>query len=62
MSIMSVISDEEVVTVLDRSLTGADAPGGTTETLTVVFGVLSEEEDKEEERLDMEGGLEHAAV
>ena len=62
MSFMSAISDEEVATVLDRSLIGADAPGETTETLTVVLGVVSEEEDKEEEGFDMEGGLEPVAV
>ena len=62
MSFMLAISDEEVATVMDRSLTGADAPGETTETLTVVLGVVLEEEDKEEERFDMEGGLEPAVV
>ena len=60
MSFMSAISDEEVATVLDRSLTCADAPDDKTETFTVVLGVVPEEE--EEERSDMEGGLEPAAV
>ena len=50
------------MTVLDRPLIGADAPGETTETLTVVLGVVLEGEDEEEEGLDMEGGLEPAAV
>ena len=59
---MLAISDEEVATVLDRSLTCAGAPGETTETLTVVLGVVSEEEEEEEEGLDMEGGFEPAAV
>ena len=50
------------MTVLDRSLIGADAPGETTETLAVVLGVVLEEEDEEEEGLDTEGGLEPAVV
>ena len=62
MSFMLAILDEEVVAVLDRSLTGADAPGETTETLAVVLGVVLEEEDEEEEGLDTEGGLEPAVV
>ena len=48
--------------MLDRSLTGAGASGETMETLTVVLGVVLEEEDEEEEGLDMEGGLDPTAV
>ena len=48
--------------MLNRSLTSADASGETMETLTVVLGVVSEEEDEEEEGLDTEGGLNPTAV
>ena len=59
MSFMLAISDEEVATVLNRSLAGADAPAEATEILTVVVRVVPEEED--EKGVDTDGGVEPAA-
>ena len=60
MSFISLTTDEEAVTVFERLLTGSDVPGETMETLLVTSGVVSSEEDEEEEGFDEEG-LETAA-
>ena len=52
MSFVSLPMDEEAVTAFERSLTGADVPGETMETLAVTLGVVSFEEDEEQEGFD----------
>ena len=52
MSFISLTTDEEAVTVFERLLTGSDVPGETMETLAVTLGVVSFEEDEEQEGFD----------
>ena len=58
----SAISDEEETMVFVMLLTGADAAIDADATLTVEGGVVSEDEDDEEDGTDIEGGPEPAAV
>ena len=56
------ISDEEETTVLVTLLTGADMGIDAVEMLAVEGGVVSEDEDNEEDGTDIEGGPEPAAA
>ena len=49
MSFVSLTTDEEAITTFERLLTGANVPGETMETSAVMLGVVSFEEDEEEE-------------
>ena len=58
----SAVSDEEDTMVLVTLLTGANATIDAVEALTVEGGVVSEDEDDNEDRMDIEGGPEPADV
>ena len=55
MSFISLTTDEEAVTALERLLARTEVAGETMEVSAVTSGVVALEEDKEEEGFDEEG-------